>query len=173
MKSSLNIDLHKLSKFANMAIPILAVTFLITGYLSSFYFHFLTVTFLIMTVINLFYLKVQRTHTVLRNFGILGQARYMIESIGPEFRQYLFLNDREERPFNRVERTEIYRKAKDVDSASSFGSLDDFDAQEIKIRLHDQQADHHQRNELRGVGFKRGARPCPWGKDGWNTDEHG
>jgi glutamate synthase domain-containing protein 2 len=134
MNSSLKIDLHKLSKFANLAIPILAVTFLLAGMLASFYFHFLTVTFLIMTVINLFYLKVQKNHTILRNFGIMGQARYMIESIGPEFRQYLFMNDTEERPFNRVERSEIYRKAKDIDSASSFGSLNDFDAKEIKIR---------------------------------------
>ena len=116
MNSSLKIDLHKLSKFANLAIPILAVTFLLTGMLVSFYFHFLTVTFLIMTVINLFYLKVQKNHTILRNFGILGQARYMIESIGPEFRQYLFLNDTEERPFNRVERSEVYRKSKGIDT---------------------------------------------------------
>jgi hypothetical protein len=75
MNASLKIDLHKLSKFANLAIPILAATFLLAGMLASFYFHFLTGTFLIMTVINLFYLKVQKTHTILRNFGILGQAR--------------------------------------------------------------------------------------------------
>jgi len=70
----------------------------------------------------------------LRNFGIIGQGRYLIESLGPEFRQYLYAGDREERPFNRLERQNIYRKAKNVDSAVSFGSLLDYDATEIKLR---------------------------------------
>jgi glutamate synthase domain-containing protein 2 len=133
-ESSLKIDLHKLAKFANIALPLILVVSLLAGIKVSFYFHFLTVTLLFMLVINFFYRHVQKAHTVLRNFGILGQARYLIESIGPEFRQYLFLNDTEERPFNRNERSEVYRKAKNVDSASSFGSLDNFDADEIKIR---------------------------------------
>ncbi len=129
-----SVDLHKVSKFANMAIPSLAVLFFVGGVYVSFYFHFLTVAFILLTVVNLFYLHIQRKHTILRNFGILGQARYFIESIGPEMRQYLFANDTEERPFNRIERSEIYRKAKGVDSASSFGSQLDFDNSEIKIR---------------------------------------
>ena len=87
-----------------------------------------------LTIVNLFYLHVQKKHTILRNFGILGQARYIIESVGPEMRQYLFASDTEERPFNRIERSEIYRKAKGVDSASSFGSQLNFDNSEIKVR---------------------------------------
>jgi hypothetical protein len=31
----------------------------------------------------------QREHTLLRNFPVLGHARYLIEAIGPELRQYL------------------------------------------------------------------------------------
>ena len=58
----------------------------------------------------------------------------MIESIGPEFRQYLFLNDREEKPFNRIERSEVYRKAKGEDSSLAFGSQLLFDRTEIKLR---------------------------------------
>ena len=77
----------------------------------------------------------QTRHSLLRNFGILGQARYLIESIGPEMRQYLFASDTEERPFNREERSEVYRKAQNLDSAFSFGSLGNFDATELKIRL--------------------------------------
>ncbi len=70
----------------------------------------------------------------MRNFGILGQARYMIESVGPELRQYLFANDTEERPFNREDRADVYRKAKNVESTFSFGTLANFDATEIKFR---------------------------------------
>ncbi len=134
MASSLKIDLHKLSRFVNVTIPVMAVLFFAAGYFLSFYFHFLTVAFLFLAVLNVVYQHVQTRHTILRNFGVLGQVRYLVESIGPELRQYLYSSDTEERPFNRVERSEVYRKAKGIDSASSFGSLDQFDATEIKIR---------------------------------------
>ncbi|MBC9889942.1 MAG: hypothetical protein F7B06_08875, partial [Opitutae bacterium] len=123
---SLSVDLHRLSKFVNLALPALAVLFFLAGRFLSFYFHFFTVAFLFLSIVNYFYLYVQTEHSLLRNFGIVAQGRYLIESVGPELRQYLFASDTEERPFNRVERAEIYRKAKDIDSASFFGSLKQF-----------------------------------------------
>ena len=132
--SSLSIDLHKMAKFANLAIPMSFILFLLGGTYISFYLHYGTVIFLFLTVINFFYLQVQKQHAVLRNFGIMGQARYMMESIGPELRQYFFLNDTEERPFNREDRAEVYRKSKNLDSASSFGTQTNYDSNEIKIR---------------------------------------
>ncbi|MCB1120701.1 MAG: FMN-binding glutamate synthase family protein [Verrucomicrobiae bacterium] len=132
--TSLSINLYKLSKFVNLALPVLTILFFLAGTYLQFYFHFLTVGFLFLTIVNFFYLRVQTQHVLLRNFGIIAQGRYLLESVGPELRQYLYANDTEERPFNRVERSEIYRKAKDIDSASSFGSLKNFDTTEIKIR---------------------------------------
>lgn len=132
--AQLSIDLHKIARFVNIFIPVSAVVFLTLGIYVSFYFHFLSVFFIFLTVMNFFYLNVQTQHSILRNFGIMGQMRYMIESIGPELRQYLFASDIEERPFNREERSEIYRKAKDIDSALSFGSQNEFDAHEVKLR---------------------------------------
>lgn len=132
--SSLSVDLHKLSKFVNLALPVLVIGFLLAGKYVHFYFHFLTVAFLFLTIANLFYLFVQDQHPLLRNFGIVAQGRYLVESIGPELRQYLYSSDTEERPFNRIERSEIYRKAKNIDSASSFGSQKNFDTSEIKLR---------------------------------------
>lgn len=134
MASSLRIDLHKLSKFVNYSIPALFVLFLIAGYFISFYLHFLTITFFFLMVLNFFYMNVQKEHIILKNFGLMGQARYLLESIGPEMRQYLFANDQEERPFNREQRSEVYRKSKNIDSASSFGSQENFDSSEFKIR---------------------------------------
>ena len=134
MASSLAVDLHKVSKFVNLAIPVFFVLFLAAGIYISFYFHFLSVAFLFLTLVNFFYQHIQADHTLLKNFGLLGQARYMLESIGPELRQYLFANDEEEKPFNRLERSEVYRKAKNVDSASSFGSQMLFDTSEMKVR---------------------------------------
>ena len=37
----------------------------------------------------------QREHTLLRNFPVIGRARYLLESIGPELRQYLIASNTE------------------------------------------------------------------------------
>lgn len=134
MKSKISIDLHKLSRFVNLTLPVLTIVFFLAGLKLSFYYHFLTVAFLFATSLNVFYLYLQNGHALLRNFGILAQGRYMLESVGPELRQYLYASDTEEKPFNRLERAEVYRKAQNMDSASSFGSLHTFDATELKIR---------------------------------------
>lgn len=134
MSKTLAVDLHKMAKFVNGSLPILTVLCFLAGTYLSFYFHFFTVAFLFMTLVNVFYLRVQDEHVILRNFGILGQARYLLESVGPEMRQYLFANDVEERPFNREQRAEVYTKAKGVDSAGSFGSQMNFDTTEVKVR---------------------------------------
>ena len=121
MSKSLRVDLHLIASLVNFALPVLVGLFFLAGWYWSFWFHFGTVALGFITIANVFYLRVQTEHSLLRNFGILGQARYLIESVGPEMRQYLFANDQEERPFSRDERSEVYRKAKNVDSASSFG----------------------------------------------------
>ncbi len=134
MVSGLTVNLEKISRAVNFALPILTVVFLSAGYFYSFYFHFLTVTFLLMTFFNMIYLYVQKHHTLLGNFGWVAQGRYLLESIGPELRQYLFTTDTEERPFTRLERAEIYRKAKNIDSSQAYGSLMEHDGTEYKLR---------------------------------------
>jgi hypothetical protein len=132
--STAKVDLFKLSRVTNRLIFAFALLFFLAGCRISYWFHFLTVFFLMLTVMNFFYRHVQTRHAILRNFGILGQARYILESLGPELRQYLFSSDTEERPFDRVTRAEIYRKAKGIDSAMSFGSSLNHDTTKIKIR---------------------------------------
>ena len=83
---------------------------------------------------NFYCRHVQRKHTLLANFGILAFLRYFLESLGPEFRQYLYSSDTEEKPFNRVERREVYIKAKNQDKVSAFGSLMKFDGSEYKLK---------------------------------------
>ncbi len=134
MTSTFAIDLEKISHTANIAIVVLCGLFGLAGYFVSFYFHFLTVAFFLLVLLNLFWRHGQTSHTLLANFGFLAQIRYLVESIGPEFRQYLFASDTEESPFNRVERAEVYRKAKGIDSTAAFGSLLAFDRTEIKLR---------------------------------------
>ncbi len=64
----------------------------------------------------------QRKHTISHNFPIIGHIRYILESIGPELRQYLVANNREELPFNRIERGWIYASAKKENNYEGFGT---------------------------------------------------
>ncbi|CAA0108562.1 Glutamate synthase [NADPH] large chain [BD1-7 clade bacterium] len=64
----------------------------------------------------------QSTHTIRRNYPVIGRFRYLFEHIGEFFRQYFFAMDREELPFNRAERAWVYRAAKNVDRTIAFGS---------------------------------------------------
>lgn len=64
----------------------------------------------------------QKTHTILRNFPIIGHFRYFSEYLGVFFRQYFFANDREELPFNRADRSWVYQASKNTDTTLGFGS---------------------------------------------------
>ena len=64
----------------------------------------------------------QVAHTVLRNYPIVGYFHYFAETLGEYIRQYQYLPDWAERPFNRLERAWVYRSAKDVSNLRSFGS---------------------------------------------------
>lgn len=64
----------------------------------------------------------QTKHAVRRNFPVIGRLRYQFEHLGEFFRQYFFSMDREELPFNRAQRSWVYRAAKNIDSTLAFGS---------------------------------------------------
>jgi glutamate synthase domain-containing protein 2 len=69
----------------------------------------------------------QREHSLLRNFPLIGHARYLIESIGPELRQYLVAGDNEERPFTRDQRRWVYASAKKENNYFGFGTDNDLE----------------------------------------------
>ncbi|MCM4154598.1 FMN-binding glutamate synthase family protein [Gramella sp. AN32] len=73
-------------------------------------------------IIDIFF---NRKHTILHNFPVVGHIRYMLESIGPELRQYIVANNREELPFNRRERGWIYASAKNENNYEGFGTDQD------------------------------------------------
>lgn len=70
----------------------------------------------------------QKRHAVLRNFPIIGRLRYFFEKLGEYFRQYFFLGDRDERPFDRATRAWVYRLAKNEGGILGFGSTYDIRA---------------------------------------------
>ncbi|MEU5682545.1 FMN-binding glutamate synthase family protein [Streptomyces venezuelae] len=95
---------------------------------------------------------VQKKHALLRNFPVLGHARYLLEKIGPELRQYVVTSNDEERPFSRDQRSWIYASAKEENNYFGFGTDDDVEHEQghayVKQRtfagrlpdLHDAQA---------------------------------
>lgn len=67
----------------------------------------------------------QKKHAVKHNFPIVGHFRYLLESIGPELRQYIVANNREELPFNRRQRSWIYASSKKENNYQGFGTDQD------------------------------------------------
>ena len=74
---------------------------------------------LIVAVKDIFF---NRKHTIKHNFPVVGHLRYILERIGPELRQYIVANNREELPFNRIERSWIYASAKNENNYEGFGT---------------------------------------------------
>ncbi len=78
---------------------------------------------LLVSVIVMYLRDITQTeNTIRKNYPIVGRFRYLFEHLGEFFRQYFFAQDREEMPFNRAERSWVYRAAKGVDNTVAFGS---------------------------------------------------
>jgi glutamate synthase (ferredoxin) len=69
----------------------------------------------------------QKHHSILRNFPLLGHLRYLLEMVGPEFRQYIVTNDNEERPFSRSQRRWVYASSKKENNYFGFGTSVDLE----------------------------------------------
>ena len=67
----------------------------------------------------------QSRQAIRRNYPVIGRFRYFFEHLGEFFRQYFFAMDREELPFNRAQRSWVYRAAKDLNNTVAFGSTRD------------------------------------------------
>ena len=70
----------------------------------------------------------QRKHSIIHNFPIVGHFRYWLESIGPELRQYIVTDNNEERPFSRDQRSWIYASSKKENNYFGFGTDHDLES---------------------------------------------
>ncbi|MFI5607868.1 FMN-binding glutamate synthase family protein [Amycolatopsis sp. NPDC051903] len=64
----------------------------------------------------------QRRHSVLRNYPVLGHARFLLEAIRPELQQYFVERNFDGRPFDRDVRSIVYQRAKGTDAEQPFGT---------------------------------------------------
>jgi hypothetical protein len=107
----MNINMNTLENFSGVFFEISVVVISLVAVL------------LVLAVIYMFIADVTQTkQTIRRNYPVLGRFRYFFEHLGEFFRQYLFSQDREELPFNRAQRSWLYRAAKNIDSTVAFGS---------------------------------------------------
>jgi glutamate synthase domain-containing protein 2 len=104
-----------------------AINSFVSGFLSTVAALFvLTVCVGVVTLVVIYIIDVTQTrHAIRRNYPIVGRFRYFFEHLGEFFRQYFFSMDREELPFNRAERSWVYRAAKHIDTTVAFGSTRD------------------------------------------------
>lgn len=71
--------------------------------------------------------KRQKHNPVQRMFPVLIWGRKILVKMGPLLRQYLFLNDQEETPYNRITRNWVYETSKGTRNTIGFGSQIDMD----------------------------------------------
>ncbi len=103
-------------------LPLFVIRFLeITALLFIFTLGILILFLVVLYIID----KSQTAHAIRHNFPVIGRFRYFFEELGEFFRQYFFAMDREELPFNRAERSWVYRAAKNLDNTIAFGSTRD------------------------------------------------
>ncbi|EON25253.1 glutamate synthase (ferredoxin) [Nocardioides sp. CF8] len=69
----------------------------------------------------------QKQHAITRNFPVLGHARFALERIGPELRQYIVAGNDEERPFSRDQRRWVYASSKLQNNYFGFGTDNDIE----------------------------------------------
>ena len=71
----------------------------------------------------------QQSHSILRNYPVIGHLRFGLELIRPEIRQYFIEGDNESAPFSRQQRSLVYQRAKGQSDKRPFGTQKDVHAQ--------------------------------------------
>jgi glutamate synthase domain-containing protein 2 len=79
-------------------------------------------------ILQLFIISRRAQHSIIRSHPILGWLRYLLEKLGPEFRQYWFDEDRSGKPFSRYEFLGLIFSAKYRSDLIGFGSKRDFES---------------------------------------------
>ena len=107
-----------------------------------------------------FYDALQRRHTVLRNFPIIGHLRYLMERIRPEIQQYFIDSNIDAYPVEREFRAIVYRRAKGELETQPLGTQRDVYAIGYEWASHSMAAHHDLREPPRiRVGNDQCRRP--------------
>jgi len=106
-------------KFILIAIVTILLTFTISYFWKSFIWSFLlTAPLILMGIFDI----IQKKHAIRNNFPVIGRLRYAFEAIRPEISQYFVETDTSGRPLNRIFRSLVYQRAKNVNDTEPFGT---------------------------------------------------
>ncbi len=98
----------------------------IVGWLTYINFKGIYLLLILLPLIGMgLYDMFQSKKSIRRNFPLVGRLRYLLESIGPEIRQYFIETDLDGKPFNRLERSLVYQRSKKEIDTYPFGTQQD------------------------------------------------
>ena len=122
MQSILKLSL--LSRYSAFAITVtlFVIFFVFSG--QNWIYSVLTLIFFLLSLLGIYDL-IQTRHAITRNYPVIGHIRFLVESVRPELRQYLFETDFEKLPFSRSQRSLVYARAKSEPDQRPFGTLED------------------------------------------------
>ena len=78
----------------------------------------------------------QKKHSILRNYPVLGHMRFLLEGIRPELQQYFIERNYDGRPYDRDTRSSIYQRAKGIKEEQPFGTERDLYAVGYEYLVH-------------------------------------
>ena len=78
----------------------------------------------------------QRRHSILRSFPVLGHLRFLLEYIRPELQQYFIERNYDGRPYDRDTRTVVYERAKGTHGEQAFGTERDVEQAGYEYVVH-------------------------------------
>jgi len=105
--------------FAILSIMVSLVTILLAKFWPNAYWLLVIVLPLIGLGV---YDMVQRSHTILRLYPVIGHLRFLFESIRPEIQQYFVESDTNGQPVSREFRDLVYQRAKGQRDTRPFGT---------------------------------------------------
>jgi len=113
----------------------LAATLLYLAIVGPWEWWILAAPITLIAVVGIYDL-VQRRHSVLRNYPVLGHLRFLLEAVRPELQQYFIERNFDGRPFDRDVRSLIYERAKGTAAELSYGTERDIDQDGYEYLVH-------------------------------------
>jgi glutamate synthase domain-containing protein 2 len=103
----------------------------------------------------------QKRHAIMRNFPVLGRMRYIMEWLRPKIYQYFVESDTDGTPYNRMDRSIVYQRAKNEIDTVPFGTQLDVYAEGYEFMNHSiaaldkKKLNHHPRVTIGGSHCKQ------------------